>query len=173
MTSIRVKLLLVVLTVLLLSHRWWLPLGHTLFNLVALSSRWHHASAHSFLSKERDDFDVTFASYGVNQSTSGSQYRDVIPPIMHHINLGPKPPRPEWMGAREECIKYHPQWKAYIWDDETAERLVSEEYPHLKDMWDNYHYPVERVDALRYMVLQTYGGMTIHCCSFRLFFPFI
>ncbi|EED12036.1 mannosyl phosphorylinositol ceramide synthase SUR1, putative [Talaromyces stipitatus ATCC 10500] len=161
MASVRVRLFTLIIIMFLLSQRWWLPLGHIFFNLVALSSRWHYASAEAFISKEHDDFDVTFASYAANQSTSGFGYGDVIPPIMHHINLGSKQPRPEWMAARDECIRYHPHWKAYIWDDGASERLVREEFPHLKDMWDNYRFPVERVDALRYMILQTYGGVVL------------
>ncbi|EEA19303.1 hypothetical protein TMatcc_009440 [Talaromyces marneffei ATCC 18224] len=161
MPSLRVRLLIVVCAVLLLSQRWWLPLGNTLFNLVSLSTRWRHASAQSWVSKDRDDFDVTFASYPVNQTTAGSSYQDLVPPILHHIHLGPHKPRPEWLGARDECIKYHLNWTAYIWDDNAAEKLVKEEFPHLNDMWNNYRYPVERVDALRYMVLQKYGGVVL------------
>lgn len=160
MPSLRVRILLVVCVLVVLSQKWWLPLSSTLFNLVSLSSRWGQATVHSLISKDRDDFDVTFVSYPVNQTTAGPSYQDVIPPILHHIHLGPREPRPEWLKAREECIKYHPNWAAYIWNDTTAEILVKEEFPHLLDMWTNYRYPVERVDALRYMVLQTYGGMT-------------
>lgn len=158
MPSLRVRILIVLCAVLVLSQRWWAPLGNTLFNLVSLSSRWRNASVESWISKDRDDFDVTFASYPVNQTTAGPSYQDVVPPILHHIHLGPNAPRAEWLGAREECIKYHHNWTALIWDDAAAEKLVNEEFPHLSDMWHNYRYPVERVDALRYMVLQTYGG---------------
>ena len=168
MPSLKVRILIVVCVVLVLSQRWWLPLGNTLFNLVSLSSRWTHASIESWISKDRDDFDVTFASYPVNQTTAGPSYQDVVPPILHHIHLGPHEPRPEWLGARDECIKYHPNWTAYIWDDNTAEKLVKEEFPHLNDMWHNYRYPVERVDALRYMVLQKYGGMSFARLLFSL-----
>ncbi|KUL87370.1 hypothetical protein ZTR_04647 [Talaromyces verruculosus] len=161
MPSLKVRILIVVCVVLVLSQKWWLPLGNTLLNLVSLSSRWRRASVESWISKDRDDFDVTFASYPVNQTTAGSGYEDVIPPILHHIHLGPHEPRAEWLGARDECIKYHPNWTAYIWDDDAAEKLVREEFPRLSDMWHNYRYPVERVDALRYMVLQTFGGVVL------------
>lgn len=161
MVSPRAKIFLVVSAALLLSHRWWVPLVGTFINLAALSSRWHDRSGNSYISKERDDFDLTFASYSVNQSTAGFPYQNIVPPILHHIHLGSKQLRPEWMAAREQCIKYHPQWEAYIWDDETASEFVKAEFPRLKDMWDNYRFPVERVDALRYMVLQKYGGMYV------------
>lgn len=165
MPSIRVRIFLVLCVALVLSHRWWLPLAGTLTNLVSLSIRWPHATADSWISQDRDNFDLTFASYPVNQSTAGPSHQDIIPPILHHIHLGGQEPRPEWLSARNECIRYHPNWKAYIWDDEAAAKLVKEEFPNLADMWSNYRFPVERVDALRYMVLQTYGGMlySSHC----------
>ncbi|KAH8705782.1 putative glycosyl transferase [Talaromyces proteolyticus] len=161
MVSLRAKIFIVALAVLLLSQRWWLPLLGVLINLVALPSRWHDRSAQSYISEEHDNFDITFASYSVNQSILGLSYQDVVPPILHHINLGPKQPSPEWMAARDECIEYHPDWKAYIWDDKASNEFVKEKFPHLKEMWDNYHFPVERVDALRYMVLQKYGGVVL------------
>jgi hypothetical protein len=129
-----------------------------LTDLAALPARWPQASSLSILSPERDHFDITFASYDRNQSTAGSSYIDVVPPILHHINLGSKPPRDEWMDARNHCIAHHPGWETFLWDDARAKTFVATEFPHLKHMWDNYLFPVQRVDALRYMLLQKYGG---------------
>jgi mannosyltransferase OCH1-like enzyme len=155
------KLLLFSCTLLFLFQRWWLPLLGLFINLASLPGRWHRSASQSYISHEQDNFDVTFASYGANQSTAGPQYDDLVPPILHHINLGPNPPREEWVAARAECIKYHRHWKAFLWEDGNAEEFVASEFPHLKHMWDSYRYPVERVDALRYMVLQKHGGMFI------------
>lgn len=158
MVSLRVKVLLVACALLLLTQRWWFPLGVTLVDLAALPARWQEASALSIISQQHDHFDLTFASYDLNQSIAGSQYTDVVPPILHHINLGSRPPRQEWMDARANCIEHHQGWEAYLWDNARANAFVAEEFPHLNDMWQNYRYPVQRVDALRYMVLQKYGG---------------
>ncbi|KAH8695108.1 putative glycosyl transferase [Talaromyces proteolyticus] len=157
----RTKLLLVLCTLLILSQRWWLPLLGMFINLAALPSRWHSSAALSYISQDQDNFDLTFAAYDVNQSSAGPQYQDVVPPILHHISLGPNPPREEWVAARAECIKYHSDWEAIIWNDENSSKFVAEEFPHLKTMWDSYRFPVERVDALRYMVLQKYGGVVL------------
>lgn len=153
----RLKILLVASVLVLLRL---LPLALTLLNLVLLPSRWQHAAADSLISSERDNFDLTFASYHGNQSSTSSDSL-LVPPILHHINLGPSKPRAEWMLARGECIRHHRDWETHIWDDEAAEKLVAEDFPHLSDMWHNYRYPVERVDALRYMVLQKHGGVVL------------
>jgi mannosyltransferase OCH1-like enzyme len=129
-----------------------------LSDLAALPARWPQASALTILSQDRDHFDITFASYDLNQTTAGSSYRDVVPAILHHINLGSNPPREEWVEAREKCIMHHQGWEALLWDDARADTFVAEEFPQLKDMWDHYRFPVQRVDALRYMLLQKYGG---------------
>jgi inositol phosphorylceramide mannosyltransferase catalytic subunit len=46
----------------------------------------------------------------------------------------------------------------YLWDDNDSSEFVEESFPQLKGMWDNYRYPVQRVDALRYMLLYKFGG---------------
>ncbi|OKL58180.1 hypothetical protein UA08_06873 [Talaromyces atroroseus] len=158
----RTRLLLVLCFLLVIAQRYWLPLLGMLVNLAALPNRWHHSAALSYISQDRDDFDVTFAAYSVNQSTSGPQYQDVVPPILHHMSLGSNPPREEWLAARDECIKHHPDWEAIIWDDEKSYKFVAEEFPHLKNMWHSYRYPVEKVDALRYMVLYKFGGKSVY-----------
>jgi mannosyltransferase OCH1-like enzyme len=175
MLYLRPKIILLICALLLLlSLSWWFPLLAMLTDLAALPARWPQASSLSILSPERDHFDITFASYDRNQSTAGSSYIDVVPPILHHINLGSKPPREEWMDARNHCIAHHPGWETFLWDDARAKTFVAAEFPHLKHMWDNYLFPVQRVDALRYMLLQKYGGefeslsISLHRPPFRM-----
>lgn len=174
MASMRTKFLLLVCALLLLLHRWWLPLAGMLYDLVALPVRWKDAASQSVITQERDHFDVSFEAYETNQSTAGFDYPDLVPPILHHINLGAKPPRAEWLAARLNCLRHHQGWQFFLWDDASASAFVQENFPHLKDMWDNYRYPVQRVDALRYMVLQKYGGKfrQTHCAIELPFFAF-
>lgn len=144
---------------LIISSRWWYPLSENAFALAMLPLRWRSYSADSIISDQRDNFDITFANYSAsaNQSTNdGTPNR--IPPILHHIHLGNGSPRPEWLAARADCLRYHGNWQTYLWNDSNAGGFVQENYPHLKKMWDNYRYPVQRVDALRFMVLFKFGG---------------
>jgi mannosyltransferase OCH1-like enzyme len=124
---------------------------------VALPITWF-SSSDFFISQERDDFDVTFANYSVDQHSSQPMYPDLIPPVLHQILLGSGGPKPKWFEARSNCLKYHPGWDAHIWTDENAGTFVAEKFPHLKEMWESYRYPIQKIDALRYMVLHEYGG---------------
>lgn len=133
---------------------------HQTWALVSLNLHWHHNKADFVLSAERDNFDVTFANYSTNQLTAGAPYKDVVPPILHHIALGTTRDqwRPAWEEALQSCVDLHPDWETRLWTDEDAVPFIEEKFPELKEMWDTYPYPIERIDALRYMILYEYGG---------------
>ncbi|KAH6603646.1 glycosyltransferase [Trichoderma cornu-damae] len=135
---------------------------YTSWTLVALPAYWSSNQESFILSEDRDDFDVTFSNYSINQ-VSAFPYEDVVPPIIHHIALGKHGTnwRTEWKEAVQSCVDIHPGWEAHVWTDETASRFVEEKFPHLKGMWDSYTYPVERIDALRYMLLYEHGGVVL------------
>jgi mannosyltransferase OCH1-like enzyme len=102
---------------------------------------------------------VTFSSFPANYSTKDAGLQPLIPARLHHIHLGPSSPRTEWLAARADCLKQHDSWEAFLWNDNNAPQFVEENYPHLYEMWKNYPFMVQRVDALRYMVLEKYGGI--------------
>jgi mannosyltransferase OCH1-like enzyme len=129
-----------------------------LYYLLRLPFVWKASSAAAVISHEHDQFDVTFAAYNANYSTAAAGQSPLIPPILHHIHVGSRPPRAEWLEARERCLKHHASWSTFVWTEESAEKLVREEFPHLYSMWKSYPYMIQRVDALRYMILQKHGG---------------
>ncbi|PLB52779.1 hypothetical protein P170DRAFT_112203 [Aspergillus steynii IBT 23096] len=159
----RVRLLLVVLLVFLLAFLQS-ALALQLYLLLRLPFVWRSSSADSIISLHRDLFDLSFHSYPASpvpsdsESAGLSQFELLVPARLHHIHLGTAELRPEWQAARAECLKQHPDWEPFLWDDVAARRLVREEFPELADLWENYPYLVQRVDALRYMVLYKYGG---------------
>ncbi|KAG6006851.1 hypothetical protein E4U21_006658 [Claviceps maximensis] len=147
-----------------LALTFWLSrhLLYTTWTLAALRIFWHENASQFIISKTNDDFDVTFANYSKDQ-VSAEPYQDLVPPILHHIALGDSGGRwkSRWGDAVQSCIDIHPGWESHIWTDENASKFVAEKFPELKDLWDNYHYPVERIDALRYMLLSAYGGVIL------------
>jgi inositol phosphorylceramide mannosyltransferase catalytic subunit len=152
---------------------------HQTWNLLTLPITWPSTSAGRFLIDEHlDDFDLTFANYSISQTTAGPGHADLVPPILHHIVLGPQAGRrrhdshprdvdaarshdTEWHAARQACLDLHPDWEAMMWTDANARDFVSEHYPAFLDEWDNYRYPIQRIDALRYLVLYHYGGVIL------------
>jgi hypothetical protein len=124
---------------------------------------WNLKSSSFLISRQLDGFDLTFANYSATRVTSLPEDPDLVPPILHHIALGhnPESEQADWSTARNNCLAYHPEWEAHLWTDEKASAFVNEKFPLLKEMWDGYKYPIQRVDALRYLVLYEYGGMCL------------
>jgi hypothetical protein len=121
-----------------------------------------------YVDSDRDAFDLTFQAYNVSQLDSGEGQVNRVPSVLHHIALGEQTladlPQ-EWSDARQSCLNLHPGWDVHLWTDETARRLVDDKFPHLKDLWDGYPYPIQRVDALRYMILRGIGhGSRMQTC---------
>ncbi len=128
------------------------------YTLAALPLIWSRHARSFYLSARHDNFDVTFANYSVDQ-TSATPYPDLVPPVIHHISLGSgAASHANWAEVRQSCLDMHPGWDAFLWTDETADSLVADHFPELHEMWTTYRYPIQKIDALRYMVLYRYGG---------------
>ncbi|KAL2128276.1 hypothetical protein VTI74DRAFT_9425 [Chaetomium olivicolor] len=129
--------------------------------LAALPLIWARHANRFYLSAEHDGFDVTFANYSIHQ-TSAAPFPDRVPPVLHHISLGSgAATHSKWTQVRQDCLDMHPDWDAYLWTDETAGKFVAETFPDLFEMWTTYRYPIQKIDALRYMVLYHYGGVIL------------
>jgi len=134
---------------------------HDAWTLAALPLIWARHADRFYISAEHDGFDVTFANYSIQQ-TSAAPFPDRVPPVLHHISLGSGAARHrKWAQVRQSCLDLHPDWEAFMWTDETADALVAEHFPELYTMWKTYRYPIQRIDALRYMVLYQYGGVVL------------
>jgi hypothetical protein len=159
-SSSRKKLyvVLAILFVLLLCLRSSISVALSIFSLPVT---WSLGARKFFISRWHDDFDLNFEKYPKTQVSSLPEYPDAVPPILHHIALGHNPDaeQADWSIARNNCLAYHPGWETHLWTDEKASAFVNEKYPLLKEMWNGYKYPIQRVDALRYLVLYEYGGM--------------
>jgi hypothetical protein len=131
---------------------------HDAWTLAALPLIWSRHADRFYISAEHDGFDVTFAAYSTNQ-TSAAPFPDRVPPVLHHISLGSgAATHTKWAEVRQSCLDMHPDWEAFLWTDETADELVAEHFPELREMWTTYRYPIQNIDALRYMALYQYGG---------------
>lgn len=154
------KIWLTIVLIVLFTLIYFRALIHLSLVTAALPITWL-SSSDFFISQERDNFDVTFANYSVDQQSSLPGYPDLIPPVLHQISLGSAGPKADWLEARNHCLQHHVGWDAHFWTDENASAFVAEKFPHLKQMWEGYRYPIQKVDALRYMVLYEYGGMCV------------
>jgi mannosyltransferase OCH1-like enzyme len=55
-------------------------------------------------------------------------------------------------------VKLNPNWSYYFWTDTSSRKFVAERFPTLLQMWDNYRRPINRADAIRYLILYEFGG---------------
>ncbi|RAK94975.1 glycosyltransferase family 32 protein [Aspergillus ibericus CBS 121593] len=157
MAHTRLRLLLAVILVFILTCLLAPFLGN-LYLLLRLPFVWKASSAAAIITPEHDGFDLSFAAYNRTYSTADAGLPTLIPARLHHVHLGPEPLRQEWQAARDACLAQHPNWEAFLWDDRNASHFVQNHYPHLLPTWESYPHLVQRVDALRYMILHTYGG---------------
>lgn len=90
-----------------------------------------------------------------------------IPPIIHYIWYHDLyPPRPNSLHTPSSgsdtpalCRKYNPNFTINIWNASAGRALVESAYPHILSLYDSYAHPIQRVDALKYILLHHYGGI--------------
>lgn len=139
----------------------------TLFYIVQTYFVWNQYNG--YVIDAKDNFDNTMSSYPLNKTSAEPEYRDIVPAILHHIVIGDidLSQRPNWIAARDACLKWHPNYEYRFWNDSSAEELIRKEYPWFLETWNSYTYPIQRADSLRYLVLYHYGGifldMDLHC----------
>lgn len=66
---------------------------------------------------------------------------------------------PKWQAVREECARMHPDYEYMLWTDADSRQFLVENYPSFVEIFDSYPYPIQRADAIRYFILQRYGGI--------------
>lgn len=88
--------------------------------------------------------------------------------IMHNFSTR-YPPDPEkyvklevpekWRKSPQEWKRLHPGWNYRLWNDLDSRQLIKDSYPWFLETYDNYRYPIQRVDAIRYFILYHFGGI--------------
>ncbi|KAJ6126325.1 hypothetical protein N7523_001937 [Penicillium sp. IBT 18751x] len=81
-----------------------------------------------------------------------------IPRILHQTaatNIVPD----KWVESQASCKEAYGDFEYKLWTDESTRTFLSVHYPWFVDIWDNYAFPIQRADSLRYFVLYHYGGI--------------
>ncbi|CAA7259861.1 unnamed protein product [Cyclocybe aegerita] len=68
---------------------------------------------------------------------------------------------PRWRGISQACRDMMPDYEYKLWTDASSREFIAEYYPDFLDTFDNYRYPIQRADAIRYFVLHHFGGVYI------------
>ncbi|MDD6437919.1 MAG: glycosyltransferase [Prevotella sp.] len=85
-----------------------------------------------------------------------------IPKIIHQIWSGVDGPLPPFFQRLEETWKRdYPDWEYVLWDFDKMSRFIHEYFPQHWDIFNRFHYNVQRWDAIRYLILYKIGGMYV------------
>ena len=98
------------------------------------------------------------------ESLPGGNSIPTIPKIIHKIwfdlGNGNQPPK-KYRSMHESLVRYHPDWEIITWDEKSCNNLVREYYPSFEKMWNSYKNPIYKIDAIRYFILATFGGVYV------------
>ncbi|KAI0771563.1 nucleotide-diphospho-sugar transferase [Trametes elegans] len=83
-----------------------------------------------------------------------------IPRIIHQTWKSETLPA-KWENVSQGCRDMMPDYEYKLWTDASAREFIAEHYSWFLDAFDNYKYPIQRADAIRYFVLYHYGGIYI------------
>ncbi|GME93652.1 hypothetical protein B5S28_g2140 [[Candida] boidinii] len=90
----------------------------------------------------------------------GLEKPQLIPKIIHQTYKTTNVPE-IWKAGQQRCIDLHPDYQYILWTDEMSRDFIAEEYPWFLSTFDGYKFPIERADAIRYFVLDHFGGVYI------------
>lgn len=76
---------------------------------------------------------------------------------LYYINRIPE----RWKNVPDSWKHQNPEWTYMFWNNNNARKLVIEKFPWFLETYDSYTYPIQRVDAIRYMFLYTFGGIYV------------
>ncbi|MCJ1341103.1 hypothetical protein MMC09_006399 [Bachmanniomyces sp. S44760] len=83
----------------------------------------------------------------------------LIPKILHQTYKNESIPE-RWKEPHQQCQNLHAEDYEYkLWTDETAREFIANEYPWFIETYDNYKFPIQRADTIRYFVLAHFGGV--------------
>lgn len=98
------------------------------------------------------------------QNFSASQGEDGvgIPRIIHQIWYQGAAQLPEkYRRFRRSWQKNHPDWEFVLWDEKSIREHIHSEYAWFAAYFDGYPMDIQRMDAARYFILNTFGGFYI------------
>lgn len=96
----------------------------------------------------------------LNNSNYLQSQPQLIPKIIHQTYKTNSIPD-IWKEGQQSCIDLNPDYQYILWTDEMARDFIAEQYPWFLKTFDDYPYPIERADVIRYFILSHYGGIYI------------
>lgn len=83
-----------------------------------------------------------------------------IPPLIHQTWKDADLP-PVWQKWAESWRLHHPGWGYRLWTDADNRAFLQEHFPWFLPVYDGYPEPIMRADAIRYFLLDHFGGLYV------------
>ena len=64
--------------------------------------------------------------------------------------------------ATQEFCKLH-NYEYKLWGLKECQELLNKEFPEYIELWNDFRYPIQRADFIRYCILYQFGGLYIDC----------
>ena len=85
-----------------------------------------------------------------------------IPRILHQIWYQGEAQMPDKFRRFSEGWRAnHPDWSFHLWNETTMRAFMAENYPWFLPVYDGYPFNIQRIDAVRYFILNTMGGVYV------------
>jgi mannosyltransferase OCH1-like enzyme len=75
---------------------------------------------------------------------------------------------PHLAALTERWRTLHPDWTYKLWTDDDCAAFVAAVYPGFESRYKSFPYAMQRFDAVRYLILKTYGGVYLDLDMFPL-----
>lgn len=87
---------------------------------------------------------------------------EAIPRVIHQIWYQGEAQMPEkYRRFRETWRRNHPGWEFVFWDEARMREFVRRDYAWFAEAFDAYPSDIQRIDSVRYLILNTFGGFYI------------
>ncbi|MET9524767.1 glycosyltransferase [Streptomyces coeruleorubidus] len=86
--------------------------------------------------------------------------RQKIPSLIHQTWKDADVPA-QWKKWADSWCLHHPDWGYRLWTDSDNRAFLQEHYPWFLPVYDGYAEPIMRADAIRYFLLDHFGGLYV------------
>lgn len=83
-----------------------------------------------------------------------------IPTLIHQTWKDADVPA-QWKKWADSWRRHHPGWGYRLWTDSDNRAFLQEHYPWFLPIYDGYAEPIMRADAIRYFLLDHFGGLYV------------
>ncbi|XP_064630304.1 uncharacterized protein LOC135489082 [Lineus longissimus] len=82
-----------------------------------------------------------------------------IPKIIHQTYSSEAAVPRVYADCIRSCLRANPDWRYMFWSDKDARNFIRDKYPTYLGLFDKYDNKLLKADAMRYFVLDFYGGL--------------